>query len=104
MAEQGRKSWMRRRVEKALTRGLQRAYETVKVDPQHFLVQLRAGYGLPVTSFHGVFSVDVGVLDNLAERVIRSGMKAAGAEGAGLGMGGLITIIPDLSILAGITL
>src|SRR5437660_6017069 len=31
-------------------------------------------------------------------------MKVAAAEGAGLGLGGIITIIPDLSILAGITL
>jgi EcsC protein family len=104
MAEQERKSWIRRRVEKALRTGLHRAYETIKVDPEHFLVQMRSAYGLPVTSFHGVYSVDVGVLDRLAEEVIRSGMKAAGAEGAGLGLGGLITILPDLSILAGITL
>src|ERR1700690_125258 len=104
MAEQERKSWFRRRAEKALTRGLHRAYETVKVDPEHFLLQLRAAYGLPVTSFHGVYSVDIAVLDGLAEQVTRSGMKAAAAEGAGLGLGGLITILPDLSILAGITL
>jgi hypothetical protein len=104
MAEQEHKSWLRRRVEKGLMHGLHRAYETVKVDPEHFLLQLRTAYGLPVTSFQGVYSVDVAVLDSLAERVIRSGMKAAGAEGAGLGLGGLITIIPDLSILAGITL
>ncbi len=36
--------------------------------------------------------------------VIRSGMKAAAAEGAGLGLGGIATMVPDLSILAGITL
>ena len=104
MAEQMRKSWLRRRVEKAVTQGLHRAYETVKVDPEHFLLQLRAAHGLPVTSFSGVYSVEIGILDNLAEQIIRSGMKAAAAEGAGLGLGGLVTILPDLSILAGITL
>lgn len=104
MVEQIRKSWLRRRVEAGLQRGLTRAYETVKVDPAHFLLQLRAAYGLPVTSFQGVYSVDVNVLDDLAGRIVRSGMKAAAAEGAGLGLGGLITIVPDLSILAGITL
>jgi hypothetical protein len=46
----------------------------------------------------------VGHLDNLADLIIRGGMKAAAAEGAGLGLGGLITVIPDLGILAGITL
>ena len=44
------------------------------------------------------------MLDDLAQRVIRSGMKMAAAEGAGLGLGGILTIVPDLSILAGITL
>jgi uncharacterized protein (DUF697 family) len=104
MAEQIRKSWFRGRVEGALVHGLTRAYETVKVDPAHFLLQLRAAYGLPVTSFHGVYSVDINALDDLANRILRSGMKIAAAEGAGLGLGGVVTIVPDLSILAGITL
>ena len=104
MAEQIRRSWLSRRVENALRRAFQRAYETVKVDPGNFLIQLRAAYGLPITSFQGVYSVEPGLLDDLAQRVIRSGMKMAAAEGAGLGLGGLFTIVPDLSILAGITL
>jgi len=104
MAEQFRKSWLRRRVENSLRRAFTHAYETVKVDPAKFLLQLRAAYGLPISTFHGVYSVDVVVLDDLAARVIRSGMKAAAAEGAGLGLGGIVTIVPDLSILAGITL
>jgi hypothetical protein len=104
MAEAERKTWLRRRVEAGLSRGFQRAYETVKVDPSKFLLQLRAAYGLPISNFQGVYSVEVGQLDNLAHRVIRSGMKVAAAEGAGLGLGGLITIIPDLGILSGVTL
>src|SRR5436190_22924011 len=104
MSEHIRKSWLRRRIEDGLKRGFQHAYETVKVDPSKFLLQLRVAYGLPVSSFQGVYSVEVGHLDDVARRIIRSGMKIAAAEGAGLGMGGLITILPDLSILAGITL
>ena len=104
MADLVGKSWLRRRVEKSLRSAFTHAYETVKVDPAKFLLQLRAAYGLPISTFHGVYSVEVEVLDDLASRVIRSGMKAAAAEGAGLGLGGLITIVPDLSILAGITL
>jgi hypothetical protein len=104
MTEQIRKSWLRRKVENALQRGFQRAYETVKVNPSKFLRQLQTVYGIPVTSFHGLYSVEMSVLDDLAERVIRSGMKVAAAEGAGLGLGGIMTIVPDLSFLAGITL
>jgi uncharacterized protein (DUF697 family) len=104
MAEQERKSWLRRRIEDGLRRGFQHAYDTVKVDPTKFLLQLRAAYGVPINSFQGIYSVDVSLLDDLANRVIHSGMKLAAAEGAGFGMGGILTMLPDLSILAGITL
>jgi EcsC family protein len=98
------KFWMRRRFEKALSKALWRAYKTVRVDPERFLMEIRAGYGLPVSSFRGMYSVEPPVLDTLAEKIIHSGMKIAAAEGAGFGLGGLLTIVPDFSILAGITL
>jgi hypothetical protein len=99
-----KKSWLRLRVEDAMTRGLTRAYETVKVDPQNFLLQLRTAYGLPISTYDGVFSVSPEQLDAVAIDVIRSGMKVAAVEGAGFGLGGLLTIVPDLSILTGITI
>jgi len=104
MADGTSKSWMMRRLETAVRRGFQHAYETVRVDPQRFLLQMRAAYGLPIHSFEGVYSVDMAQLDHLAARIVRSGMRMAAAEGAGLGMGGFITMVPDFSILAAITL
>jgi hypothetical protein len=98
------KSWMRLRVEKALSKALMRAYKTVRVDPDRFLIELRAAYGLPVSSFQGMYSIEISLLDELAEKVIHSGMKIAAAEGAGFGLGGFLTIVPDFSILAGVTL
>src|SRR5258707_324211 len=98
------KSWLRRRIENALSKALMRAYKTVRVDPERFLMEIRAGYGIPITSFRGMFSVEPPVLDTLAEQIIHSGMKMAAAEGAGFGLGGIFTIVPDFSILAGITL
>ena len=98
------KTWLRRRVERALTKALWRAYKTVRVDPDRFLMELRAGHGLPITGFQGTYSVDPPILDDIAEKIIHSGMKIAAAEGAGFGLGGIITILPDFSILAGITL
>lgn len=98
-----RKSWVRRRAENVLVHAFQNAYETVKVDPARFLMQLRASYGLPITSFRGAYAIEVGMLDQVADRIVRSGMKMAAAEGAGMGLGGITTIIPDLGILAGIT-
>jgi EcsC protein family len=104
MADEAKKSWLMHKFEDGLRRGFQHAYETVKVDPDKFLLQLRVAHGLPITSYHGVYSIDIGHLDDLANSVIHSGMRLAAAEGAGLGLGGIMTIVPDLSILAGITL
>src|SRR5579863_8332815 len=98
------KSWLRRRIEKALSKALWRAYKTVRVDPERFLMELRAAHGLPVASFQGMYLVEPPVLDTVAEKVIHGAMKMAAAEGAGFGLGGLLTILPDFSILAGITL
>jgi len=99
-----RKSWLRRRVEGALVKGLTRAYSTVRVDPARFLLQLRAAYRVPISGYHGVFSLDVSELDIVSESIIRSGMKVAAIEGAGLGLGGLLTIVPDLGILSAVTM
>src|SRR5580704_231812 len=77
MLRQRRKSWFRRKIESALRRGFQHAYETVKVDPNKFLLQLRTAYGVPISTFQGIYSVDVSVLDSLADSVIHSGMKLA---------------------------
>jgi hypothetical protein len=104
MAVAESKSWLRLRAEKAVIKGLTRAYSTVQVDPQKFLLQLRTAYRLPVSGYHGVYSLEVGELDMVAEDIIRGGMKLAAAEGAGFGLGGLITIIPDLGILSAITM
>jgi len=104
MPEEEKKSWLRNRVEGAIRGGLTRAYETVRVDPSRFLMQLRVAYRLPIASFRGVYSVEVEKLDDVAASVVRSGMKLAAVEGAGLGMGGIITIVPDLGILSAITM
>jgi EcsC protein family len=99
-----KKTWLRRRVEGALQRGFMQAYETVKVNPDNFLLQLRTGYALPISGYDGVFSLPEEQLDTVAFNVIRAGQKVAAVEGAGFGLGGLLTIVPDLSILAGITI
>jgi hypothetical protein len=104
MAESLQKNWLRVQVEKAVKSGLTQAYETVKVDPAKFVTQLRVAYGVPVVTLRGLYSVDIRQLEDVADSVIRSGMRVAAVEGAGLGLGGVLTLIPDLSILAGITM
>ena len=99
-----RKSLLRRGLERAIRGAFTKAYETVKVDPQNYLRHLRAAYNLPVRTYDGVYSVNLALLDEVAEETIRGSMKIAAAEGAGLGFGGMLTIIPDLGILAAITI
>jgi hypothetical protein len=98
------KSWVRRRIEAGIVRGLTRAYSTVRVNPAKFLLQLRAAYRVPISGYHGVFLLEIGELDGVADSIIRAGMKVAAIEGAGLGLGGLLTIVPDLGILSAITM
>ncbi|HYX70455.1 MAG TPA: EcsC family protein [Terriglobales bacterium] len=104
MPRPSRNSWLLRRAEGALRRGFERAYETVRVDPQHYLFHLQAAHGLPISTFQGVYSLPLEQLDALAAGTIRAGMKIAALEGAGLGLGGILTLVPDLGILSVVTL
>ncbi len=97
-------SWLARRMERAFKSALARAYETVRVEPEEYLMHLRMAHGVPVSSYDGLFTVPVAELDSIAEQTVRGAMKMAGAEGAGLGLGGFVTIVPDLGILSAITM
>ena len=101
---QPQKSWVRRRLEDAVRNAFLKAYDTIKVNPANYLEHLRIAYNLPALTYDGVYSVNPDLLDRIAEDTIRAHMHIAAVEGAGLGMGGLFTILPDLGILAGITL
>ena len=80
-----------------------RAYETLRVDPDRYLFHLRTAHELPIATFRGMATLPIETVDDVAEQTIRAGMKLAAAEGAGMGLGGLVTLVPDLSILAIIT-
>jgi len=95
---------MRRRAEGAIRGGLTRAYDTIKVDPGRFLMQLRVAHGLPLATFQGVYTLPIERLDDVADSIVRASMKLAAAEGAGFGLGGVFTILPDLGILSTITM
>lgn len=104
MAANPKSSWVRRSLESAIRRAFTRAYETIKVDPGHYLQHLRMAYNLPALTYDGVYSVDPDLLDRIAEETIQAHMRIAAVEGAGMGMGGIFTMLPDLGILAAITL
>ena len=83
--------------------GLMRAYRGVGVNPQKFLRHLRLAYGLHVATFREMNTVPLPVIDYLCDKTIRASMKFATLEGAGTGLGGMLSILPDVSILGGIT-
>jgi hypothetical protein len=96
-------SWIRRRTEQAMKAGLLHAYRGVGVNPHKYLKHLRRAYGLHVTSFGEMRSVPLPVVDYLADKTIRASMKMAMLEGAGTGLGGVVSILPDVGILGSIT-
>jgi hypothetical protein len=104
MSKNHNKSWLRSRIETGLVRGLTHAYETVKVNPDKFLIQLRAAYDLPITSFESMHALEIGRLDEVANSILRSSTKMAAVQGAGFGLGGLLTVVPDLGFLSAITM
>jgi hypothetical protein len=97
-------SWLARRLERIVRTSIARTYETVRVHPEEYLMHLRMAHGVSAYSYDGLFSVPVAALDSIAIQTVRGGMKMAGAEGAGFGLGGLATIVPDLGILSAITM
>src|SRR5271154_434323 len=84
--------------------GFRRAYNCVQVDPQKFLQQFRRAHRLPIHTWSDMFNVEEKVVNHHAARVVKSAMRAAALEGAGFGLGGMLTILPDAGILSAITI
>lgn len=83
--------------------GFRRAYHGVQVDPQKFLRQFRKAHRLPIQAWTDMFNVEESVVNRYADRVIKSATRTAALEGAGFGLGGMLTIVPDAGILSAIT-
>jgi len=83
--------------------GLLRAYRGFGVNPGRYLKHLRRAYGLHVCSFREMPTVPLPVVDYLADKTMGASLKMATLEGAGAGFGGLLSILPDVGFLGGIT-
>ena len=84
--------------------GVRRGLRTVEVDPEDFRRQLASKHGLWVPNFGRMQDVPLERLDEIAKALIRDAERLALAEGAGFGLGGMITLLPDASLLTAITL
>lgn len=92
------------RLHSAIAGGLNHAYTRVKVDPNDYLERVRRSHGISIRSFRDMFFLPQELVDDLADKTISGSVKFAVLEGAGLGIGGMATVIPDLGILAAIVM
>ncbi len=80
-----------------------RAYAQVRVDERKYLRHVRRAHKLPVDSWYQMVELHPGVIAPIAESTIAGSSKMAALEGAGLGIGAFLTVVPDMGILATIT-
>ena len=99
-----RGSVMGRGLNRVLRFGVRRGLRSVEVNPEDFRRQLADKHGLWVPNFGRMQDVPLERLDAIAQKLIRDAERLALAEGAGFGLGGMITLIPDAGILTAITL
>jgi hypothetical protein len=81
-----------------------RAYTQVRVDERKFLKHVRRAHNLPVESWPQMLQFHPEVIAPVAASTISGSSKLAALEGAGLGIGSFLTVVPDMGILATITL
>jgi uncharacterized protein (DUF697 family) len=91
-------------VNRVLRLGLRRGMRSVEVHPEDFRRQLADKHGLWVPNFTRMHDVPLERLDAIAKTLIRDAERLALAGGAGFGLGGVLTLLPDASLLTTITL
>ena len=84
--------------------GFQRAFDRNRIDERRYLRQVRRAHRLPIDSWSDMFLLGPEVVDPIAQGTIRAASNMAALEGMGLGLGGFLTLVPDMGILAAITL
>jgi uncharacterized protein (DUF697 family) len=100
----GKTSFAGRMVGGFLRFRLLRRVTSIEIDPEEFRRQLSDRHGLWVPNFQRMKDVPIEHLDAIAAALIRDAERFALVEGAGLGLGGMITFLPDASFLTIITL
>jgi EcsC protein family len=93
-----------RTVGRFLRFGMLRGLRSVEIDADDFRKYLSEKHGLWVPHFGRMRDVPVEKLDAIAEQLIHQAQRLALAQGAGFGLGGMITVLPDASLLTIITL
>jgi hypothetical protein len=98
------KSLAGRTVGRFLRFGMLRGLRSVEINPESFRKYLANKHELWVPHFGRMRDVPLERLDAIADRLIHDAQRLALAQGAGFGLGGMITLLPDASLLTVITL
>jgi uncharacterized protein (DUF697 family) len=98
------KSLASRTVGRFLRFGVLRGLRSVEIDPDDFRQYLADKHNLWIPHFGRMRDVPIEQLDAIAEKLIHNAQRVALAQGAGFGLGGMITILPDASLLTIIAL
>jgi uncharacterized protein (DUF697 family) len=104
LPKSGKGSMAGRAARRFLRFGLLRGMRSIEVDAEEFRRELSKKHGLWVANFARMKDVPVERLDAIAAALIRDAERLALLEGAGLGLGGMLTFLPDAGILTVIVL
>src|SRR5438445_7222308 len=99
-----KRSFAGRTLRRFLRFGVLRGMRSIEIDPEEFRRHLSNKHGVWVANFDRMKDVPIERLDAIAAALIRDAERLALAEGAGFGLGGMITLLPDASLLTVITL
>ena len=99
-----RKTRLSSLIRPSIAEGLHRAYRQVRVDPQKYLLHVQRAHQLPIRTWREVFLLGPDVMTPIAHATVRASMRAAALEGAGFGLGGFATLLPDMGVLSAITI
>ncbi len=84
--------------------GFLRGLRSIEIDPEAFRRELAEKHGVWVADFGRMKDLPLERLDAIATILIRDSARLAVVEGAGFGLGGMITFLPDAGLLTVITL
>lgn len=84
--------------------GFLRGLRSIEIDPEAFRRELAEKHGVWVADFGRMKDLPLERLDAIATILIRDSARLAVLEGAGFGLGGMITFLPDAGLLTVITL
>ena len=84
--------------------GIKGGLRSIEIDREAFRRYLSRKHGINVNDFRHLRYMPVERLDAVAKVLIRDAQRLALLEGAGFGLGGMITIVPDAGLLTIITL